>query len=262
MDLHLAGKAVIVTGGGSGIGAAISLSLAAEGAIPVIFGRDPLTPEFEASLHALQPAARFERVELTDEAACRAAVDSTVVALGRIDALVNNAGVNDHVDLEAGRASFLQSIDRNLTHVYLMAHLCLPQLRAAGKGAIVNIGSKTALTGQGDTSGYIAAKGALLGLTREWAVALRQDNIRVNAVVVAEVFTPMYRAELAKLPDPAGMKAAIERRIPLGRRMTTAEEIADMVVFLLSDRSSHTTGQWIVVDGGYTHLDRAIGHED
>jgi L-fucose dehydrogenase len=262
MDLHLAGKAVIVTGGGSGIGAAISLSLAAEGAIPVIFGRDPLTPEFEARLFALQPAARFERLDLTEEAACRAAVDRTVAALGGIHALVNNAGVNDHVDLEAGRTPFLQSIERNLTHVYVMAHLCLPHLRAAGKGAIVNIGSKTALTGQGDTSGYIASKGALLGLTREWAAALLKDNIRVNAVIPAEVFTPMYAGELAKLPDPVATKAAIERRIPLGRRMTTPEEIADMVVFLLSDRSSHTTGQWIVVDGGYTHLDRAIGHED
>jgi L-fucose dehydrogenase len=264
MDLHLAGKAVIVTGGGSGIGAAISLCLAAEGAIPVIFGRDPLTPEFEARLRALQPAARFERLDLTDEAACRAAVDRSMAALTgqgvALHGLVNNAGVNDHVSLEAGRSAFLQSIDRNLTHVYVMAHLCLPHLRAS-RGAIVNIGSKTALTGQGDTSGYIASKGALLGLTREWAAALLKDLIRVNAVIPAEVYTPMYAGELARLPDPAGTKAAIERRIPLGRRMTTAEEIADMVVFLLSDRSSHTTGQWIVVDGGYTHLDRAIGHE-
>ncbi len=257
MDLHLAGKPVIVTGGGAGIGAAISRALAQEGAIPVIFGRAPLAREFDAELRALQPAFSFHRVELTDEAACTQAVADAVARHGGIAGLVNNAGVNDHVGLEAGREAFLGSIDRNLTHVYLMAHLCLPHLRAS-HGAIVNIGSKTSLTGQGDTSGYTAAKGAMLGLTREWAVALRGDAIRVNAVVVAEVLTPMYERELAKMPDPQATREAIERRIPLGQRFTTAQEIADTVVFLLSDRASHTTGQWLMVDGGYTHLDRAL----
>lgn len=261
MNLHLQDRAFIVTGGGSGIGAAISLELAREGAIPVVFGRDPLPEDFAARLFALQPAAQFHQLDLRDEDACSAAVSRAADALGGLHGLVNNAGVNDHVGLEAGRSAFVQSIDRNLTHCYLLAHLCLPHLRAhgpTGGAAIVNIGSKTALTGQGDTSGYVASKGALLGLTREWAAALRNDGIRVNAVIPAEVMTPMYCSELSRLPDPAAAQAAIERRIPLGRRMTTPEEIADMVVFLLSPRSSHTTGQWIVVDGGYTHLDRAL----
>lgn len=257
MDLQLAGKAVIVTGGGSGIGAAISLGLAREGAIPVIFGRDPLSAEFDRELHALQPAALFCRVELTDDAACRDAVERSVAALGALHGLINNAGVNDKVGLEDGRAAFLASIDRNLTHCYVMAHLCLPHLRAS-RGAIVNIASKTALTGQGHTSGYVASKGALLALTREWAVAMRDDGIRVNAVIPAEVMTPMYRAELDREPDPAARLAEITRRIPLGRRMTTAEEIAATVIFALSPQSSHTTGQWLFVDGGYTHLDRAL----
>jgi len=257
MDLQLAGKPVIVTGGGSGIGAAISLGLAREGAIPVIFGRDPLSAEFDRELKALQPAALFFRVELTDEAACRDAVERSIVALGTLHGLVNNAGVNDKVGLEDGRAAFLASIDRNLTHCYVMAHLCLPHLRAS-RGAIVNIASKTAVTGQGHTSGYVASKGALLALTREWAVALRHDGIRVNAVIPAEVMTPMYRAELDRDANPAARLAEITRRIPLGRRMTTAEEIAATVIFALSPQSSHTTGQWLFVDGGYTHLDRAL----
>jgi L-fucose dehydrogenase len=258
VDLKLGNKPVIVTGGGSGIGAATSLALAREGAIPVILGRDPLPADFEAALRALQPAALFFQLELGDEAACRDAVARTAQALGGIHGLVNNAGINDKVALEAGKAAFLASIDRNLTHCYVMAHLCLPHLRAS-RGAIVNIASKTALTGQGQTSGYVASKGALLGLTREWSVALLKDGIRVNAVIPAEVMTPMYRAELALFDDPQAKLAEITRRIPLGQRMTTPEEIADTVAFLLSERSSHTTGQWLFVDGGYTHLDRALG---
>ncbi|HSI55918.1 MAG TPA: SDR family oxidoreductase [Ideonella sp.] len=257
MDLQLTGKPVIVTGGGSGIGAAISLTLAREGAIPVILGRHPLPAAFEAALLAAQPEARFFQLELSDEDACRNAVARTVQALGSLHGLVNNAGVNDNVGLEAGRAAFLGSIDNNLTHAYLMAHLCGPQLRAS-RGAIVNISSKTALTGQGHTSGYTAAKGALLSLTREWAAALRGDGVRVNAVIPAEVMTPLYESWLQGFDDPAARLAEITRRIPLGQRMTTAEEIADTVVFLLSARASHTTGQWVFVDGGYTHLDRAL----
>lgn len=166
MNLELHDKVVIVTGGGSGIGAAISLALAGEGALPVILGRDPLAPEFERELRALQPKAHFIRLELTDEAACRAAVDDTVARFGRIDGLVNNAGLNDKAGLTAGRAAFVASLERNLVQCYVMAHLVLPQLRAT-TGAIVNIGSKTSVTGQGGTSGYVAAKGGLLALTRE-----------------------------------------------------------------------------------------------
>lgn len=258
MDLQLRDKVVVVTGGGSGIGAAISLALAGEGAVPVILGRDPLAPEFERELRKGQPRAHFIRLELTDEAACRAAVDETVARLGRIDALVNNAGINDKAGLAAGRAAFVASLERNLVQCYVMAHLCLPQLRVQ-RGAIVNIGSKTSVTGQGGTSGYVAAKGGLLALTREWAVELLKDGVRVNAVLPAEVMTPMYREYVSTFPDPQRKIDEITRRIPLGQRMTTPQEIADTVLFLLSERAGHTTGQWLFVDGGYTHLDRAIG---
>lgn len=257
MDLHLQNKVVIVTGGGAGIGGAISLQLAREGAVPVIFGRSPLLPEFTDALQVLEAPYGFFQLDLEDEPACVEAVKSTVADFGRIDALVNNAGVNDGVGLDAGRQAFVRSLESNLTHYYVMAHLCLEQLKAT-KGSIVNISSKTALTGQGHTSGYVAAKAAQLGLTREWAAALAPHGVRVNAVLPAEVMTPLYASWLKTLPDPATALANITARIPLGQRMTTDREIADMVVFLLSDRSSHTTGQWIHPDGGYVHLDRAL----
>ena len=151
----------------------------------------------------------------------------------------------------------LASLVANVGHYYGMAHHCLPHLKAS-RGAIVNISSKTALTGQGQTSGYVAAKAAQLGLTREWAAALVGDGVRVNAVLPAEVMTPLYRAWIDTFDDPQAKLDEIAGNIPLGRRLTTDREIADTVVFLLSARSSHTTGQWIIPDGGYTHLDRTL----
>jgi NAD(P)-dependent dehydrogenase (short-subunit alcohol dehydrogenase family) len=141
-----------------------------------------------------------------------------------------------------------------------MAHYCLAELKKA-KGAIVNISSKVAETGQGGTSAYAAANGGRNALTREWAAELAKDGLRVNAVIVAECFTPMYAEWLSSVPDPEGTKRRIEARIPLGGRMTAREETADAVAFLLSPRSGHTTGQLLHVDGGYVHLDRALeGH--
>ena len=257
MDLQLTDKVVIVTGGASGIGAAISLSLAHEGAIPVVFGKSPLTPEFDQALKSLQPRFMFVQLELSDDAACGAAVAGVVAQFGHIDGLVNNAGINDGIGLEAGRDAFVGSLERNLIHYYSMAHYCVPHLKAS-RGAIVNISSKTAITGQGNTSGYTASKGAQLSLTREWAASLLAFGVRVNAVIPAEVMTPLYARWINSFENPQAKLDDITRKIPLGQRMTTAEEIADATVFLLSSRSSHTTGQWVFVDGGYTHLDRAL----
>lgn len=258
MDLGLAGKVVIVTGGGAGIGGAISRALAVEGAVPVVLARREPSAEFLSDLMALQPDAKVFLADLAQDEACRRAVAEVRARVGRIDGLVNNAGTNDGVGLEAGPEAFRASLDQNLLHYYTLAHLLLEDLKAA-KGAIVNISSKTALTGQGSTSAYVAAKAAQLGLTREWAAALAPHGVRVNAVVPAEVMTPMYRNWLDTFDNPAEQEALITSRIPLGQRMTTAEEIAATVVFLMSEKASHTTGQWLFVDGGYVHLDRALG---
>jgi L-fucose dehydrogenase len=152
----------------------------------------------------------------------------------------------------------MESLKLNLLHYYALAHYALPLLQAS-HGAIVNIASKVALTGQGNTSGYAAAKGGVLALTREWAAELLPFGIRVNAVIPAEVKTPAYAEWLSSRPDPTAALAAIQQRIPLGHRMTEAIEIAAMTVFLLSPtQSGHTTAQHILVDGGYTHLDRTL----
>ncbi|SFC47582.1 L-fucose dehydrogenase [Parapedobacter composti] len=259
MDLNLKDKIVIVTGGAKGIGKGIALALAEEGAIPVIVGRRRTDNELvRQEIEARGGRAFCVEAELTRPDDCQRAVSETLARFGRIDGLVNNAGVNDGVGLEnGGYQQFVDSLHKSLVHYYLMAHHALPALKSS-KGAIINISSKTAETGQGNTSGYAAANGGRNALTREWAVELLPYGIRVNAIIVAECYTPLYEKWIQTLPNPEGALAKITQRIPLGRRMTTVGEIADMTVFLLSERSSHTTGQLIHVDGGYVHLDRAI----
>ncbi len=259
MNLELNNKVIIVTGGAKGIGFGISKVLAAEGAIPFIIGRSE-----EDNIAAVEEItssgghARYTTAELTNPAECESAVKKLISEFGCIDGVVNNAGVNDGVGLENGNyESFIASVHRNLVHYYLIAHYALPELKKS-KGAIVNIGSKTAETGQGNTSAYAASNGGRNALTREWAVELLQYGIRVNAVIVAECFTPLYETWIKTFENPEEKLQNIVAKIPLEKRMTTAEEIANMVVFLLSEKSSHTTGQLIHVDGGYTHLDRAL----
>ncbi|MGH9496385.1 MAG: SDR family oxidoreductase [Candidatus Sulfotelmatobacter sp.] len=259
MDLQLKDKVVIVTGGGKGIGAAIVRACSAEGAIPVIVDRDvdagrALQNEIRSSGYSCGLIA----AELEVPENCLQAASQAVEEFGRIDALVNNAGRNDKVGLEQGSPSeYVASLQRNLVHYYSMAHYVLPHLNRS-RGTIVNIGSKTAVTGQGGTSGYASSKGAVMALTREWAAELLPQGIRVNTVIPAEVMTPLYRSWLDTFPQPEKKLDMILSKIPLEKRMTKPEEIAATVVFLLSAKSGHTTGQHLFVDGGYTHLDRSL----
>lgn len=260
MDLHLKDKVFIVTGGSKGIGEGVTRALAEEGAIPVIATRSPgVTEALVAELQQKGVDAHYILGDLSKLDNCVKVIDETIKKYGRIDGIVNNAGVNDGVSLEKGSPQkFRDSLLKNLYHYYDLVHLALPHLKKS-KGAIVNISSKVALTGQGGTSGYAAAKGAQLALTREWAAELLPYSIRVNAILPAEVMTPLYRNWLDRTFDnPAAQEAAIVSKIPFEKRMTTKEEIAATCVFLLSDRAGHTTGQFLIPDGGYVHLDRSL----
>jgi L-fucose dehydrogenase len=255
MQLGLENRVVVVTGGAKGIGAAIVRALVAEGATPAVIDRDAHAIE---ALVSEFPGCIVTVADLRDPDACRDAIADLSHRAGRIDAVVNNAGANDSVGLEHGDpVRYRESLRTNLHHYYDIAHFALPHLKAS-RGVILNIASKTAVTGQGNTSGYASAKGAILALTREWAAELLPHGIRVNAIVPAEVMTPLYRQWLDTFPDPAAKQAAILERIPLEHRMTLPEEIAAMACFLLSYRAGHITGQHLYVDGGYVHLDRAL----
>jgi L-fucose dehydrogenase len=259
MNLQLRDKVILISGGAKGIGAATARMLAEEGAVCVIVDRDAEAGgKLRDELCGAGGRCLVVQADLTSPANCSESVQQTIREFGQLDALINNAGINDRVGLEHGSPErYVESLQRNLLHYYNLAHFSLPHLKRS-KGAIVNIASKTAVTGQGGTSGYASSKGAILALTREWAVELLPYEIRVNAVVPSEVMTPLYQQWLSTFPNPEEKLEAIVSKIPFGRRMTSAEDIANMVVFLISPKAGHITGQHLFVDGGYVHLDRAL----
>jgi len=258
MDLGLRDKIVLVTGGAKGIGAATVKAFLVEDCKVVIVDRDTKAGPILAKSSCSK--ARFVEADLTNLKSCKQAIEQTVSWFGGLDVLVNNAGFNDGLGLETSPEDFMTSVQNNLLHVYAMTHYSLPQLRK-GPGSILNLGSKVSVTGQGKTSAYAAAKGAISALTREWAVALAPEKVRVNCVIPAECITDQYEQFFQTQTNPEAAKKAIADIVPFEQRLTTPEEIAQTIVFLASDRSSHTTGQLVFVDGGYTHFDRAVGHD-
>ena len=258
MDLGLRDKIVLVTGGAKGIGAATVKAFLAEDSIVVLVDRD--ADEGYALSKSSGSKVSFIEADLTNLKSCKEAVEQTVSLFGGLDVLVNNAGFNDGLELETCPEDFMTSVQNNLLHVYAMTHYALPQIRK-GPGCILNLGSKVSVTGQGQTSAYAAAKGAISALTREWAVALAPDKIRVNCVIPAECLTDQYEQFFKSQTDPDAAKKAIADLVPFAQRLTTPEEIAQTIVFMASECSSHTTGQLVYVDGGYTHFDRAVGHD-
>jgi NAD(P)-dependent dehydrogenase (short-subunit alcohol dehydrogenase family) len=258
MDLHLRDKVVVVTGGTKGIGEGIVRSMAAEDATVFMVNRaGEEGPSIERELTASGLKVIYLSAELTEVPECKKVVDTVMARFGRIDVIVNNAGFNNQVDLRSDPEAFMKGMSDNLIHYYALVHYSHDTL-IENRGNVVNIGSHVSITGQGHTSAYVAAKGAIDGLTREWAAYFSDKGVRVNCLVPGSVWTNSYVRWAAQFPDPDERRKTAERNIPLGRRMTTIEEFADMVVFVASARASHLTGQIIVNDGGYCHLDRVL----
>lgn len=260
MDLGLKGKIVVITGAAGikgSIGETMLQQLAAEGAIPAIIDRNDRGHTYAEELQAKGIDALFCKTDVTKPNEIEDAIAAIVKKYKKIDVVINNVGVNDGVGFDASYEDFMNSLKLNMVSYYLVVKSALPYLKES-KGNILNIGSKVGLTGQGGTSGYAASKGGVLGLTREWAVDLIKYSIRVNAIIIAESWTPAYDAWIKTLENAEEKLQSIVKKIPLENRMTTPEEIGHQALFTISKNSSHTTGQFIAVDGGYVNLDRSL----
>ena len=260
MNLELKGKVVVITGAAGmkgSIGETMLQHLVAEGAIPAIIDRNDRGFGYVKEIQEKGIDATFCKTDVTDAEQIENAVKTITEKYGRIDVVINNVGVNDGVGLDASYEDFMWSLKLNMVSYFLVVKHALPYLKAS-KGNILNIGSKVSLTGQGGTSGYAASKGGVLGLTREWAVDLIKAGIRVNAIIIAESWTPAYDTWIKTLENGEAKLKSIIKKIPLGNRMTTPDEIAHTALFTISNKSSHTTGQFIFCDGGYVHLDRSL----
>ena len=253
MSLLLSSKSALVTGGASGIGRATALAMAREGARVAVAD---LTEQSAAETVELINAAGGQAIALggdvADEAAVAAMVARTVAAFGRLDCAFNNAGIAPrHVGPsgqrthEMSRQSFDDMLAINLTGVFLcMKHEIIQMLGQGSGGSIVNTSSIAGLVGLHSASNYVAAKHGVVGLTKTAALEYAGDNIRVNCVNPGYVKTPMTD------PHMAERYAQQIAKVPMNR-MGVPEEIAEAVVWMLSDRASFMTGASHIVDGGY-----------
>jgi NAD(P)-dependent dehydrogenase (short-subunit alcohol dehydrogenase family) len=244
----LEGKTVIVTGGGSGIGEAIVRRFAAQKAR--IGFLDIAEAPSRALAHELEgegAEVAFEHCDLTDIAALRAAVDAVRSRFGPIGVLVNNAAHDErHATEEVTEAYWDQRMAVNLKHQFFAAQAVLPDMKAAGSGSIINMGSVSWMIGQGGMAAYTACKSAVLGLTRSLARDFGAYGIRVNAVAPGWIFT-QRQIELWLTPEA---EAQVRDRQCLKRKLMP-DEIASFVLFLASDEASACTNQHYVVDGGW-----------
>jgi 2-deoxy-D-gluconate 3-dehydrogenase len=246
----LSGKVAIVTGGNGGIGLGMAKGLAEAGAAVVVAGRNEAkNAEAVAELARLGARAIAVRVDVTSEESCRAMVAKTVQELGRLDILINNAGTNirkrpEEYSLEEWRTI----LETNLTSAFVCSVAAYPEMKKAGGGKIVNIGSMMSIFGASFTTPYAASKGGIVQMTKAMACAWAQDNIQVNAVLPGWIDTALTRQARAQIP---GLHEKVVARTPAGR-WGVPEDFAGIAVFLCSKASDFLTGTAIPVDGGYS----------
>jgi len=247
----LQGKVALVTGGASGIGRATALLFAREGAAVAVVDLDGRGAEAVAqAIVAAGGQAVAISADVSQPEDCARAVQETVTAFGGLDILFNNAGIVRRASvMESSVEDWDRVIAVNLRSVFLMSRAALPVMIARGGGAIVNTGSGWGLKGGRQAAAYCASKGAVVNLTRAMALDHGAQNIRVNCVCPGDTDTPMLRHEARQLGQPEERFLAEAAERPLGR-IGTPEEIAQAVLFLVSDAASFVTGAVLAVDGG------------
>jgi 2-deoxy-D-gluconate 3-dehydrogenase len=244
-DLH--GKVAIVTGGNGGIGLGLARGLAGAGARVVIAARD--REKSRAALDGLGAGALAIAVDVANEASVAALVRETAGQCGRLDILVNNAGINIRKPPETvSLAEWREVLDTNLTSAYLCSHAAYPEMKKAGGGKIINIGSMLSIFGAGFAPAYAASKGGVVQFTKACASAWAKDNIQVNAVLPGWIDTALTRRAREQIP---GLHASVLARTPAGR-WGEADDFRGIAVFLASNASDFITGASITVDGGYS----------
>jgi 2-deoxy-D-gluconate 3-dehydrogenase len=244
---ELNGKVAIVTGGNGGIGLGMARGLAGAGARVVVAARN--REKSAAARDELGAGALAIDVDVTREDSVAALVRRTVEQCGRIDILVNNAGINIRKPPEVlSLAEWREVLETNLTSAYLCSHAAYPELKKAGGGKIVNIGSMLSIFGAGFAPAYAASKGGIVQFTKACASAWAKDNIQVNAVLPGWIDTALTRRAREQIP---GLHDNVLKRTPAGRWGTT-DDFHGIAVFLSSGASDFVTGAAITVDGGYS----------
>lgn len=250
--VNFSGKSVLVTGSTTGIGAACARAFAESGAAVMISGRDSARGLSVAeSIRAAGGTAEFTAVDLRADGACESLVARTIERWGRLDVLVNNAGILYTANaVETTNDQWLDTLAVNVTALFYLSRAAVKHMRGAGGGAIVNIASEWGLNGEPNHVAYCASKGAVIQITRCMALDHARDGIRVNSVCPGEIHTRMVDEILAaKGGDPAANVRALAAGIPM-RRLADPGEVAGCVRFLASDQASYVTGVNLPVDGG------------
>jgi 2-dehydro-3-deoxy-D-gluconate 5-dehydrogenase len=246
----LKGKAALVTGGNGGIGLGMAQGLAQAGANVAIVGRDKTKNEAALKELAKLGGGSISLVaDLKDEAACRGMVDEAAKRFGRLDILINNAGMNVRKQpQEFTLDEWKLVMDTNLTSAFVASQAAYPHMKKAGAGKVINIGSMMSIFGASFTTAYAASKGGIVQMTRAMATAWMRDNIQVNAVLPGWIDTALTRGAREQVK---GLHESVLRRTPAGR-WGEPKDLSGIAVFLCSPASDFITGTAIPVDGGYS----------